>query len=68
MALTNSEFVTSELEIIGKTIGSRSAADAVALLNNAQPACMELPVAHAQSITEAFERTKAKKQVEASTK
>ncbi|WP_156374310.1 hypothetical protein [Pseudorhodoferax sp. Leaf274] len=68
LALTNSEFVSSELEIIGKDIGNRSAADAVALLNDAQPECVELPRAHAQKITEAFGRMKAKEQAGANTK
>ncbi|WP_326538549.1 hypothetical protein [Pseudorhodoferax sp.] len=68
LALTNSEFVSSELEIIGKDIGNRSAADAVALLNDAQPECVDLPRAHAQKITEAFGRMKAKEQAGVNTK
>lgn len=68
LALTTSEFVSSQLKMIEKTIGSRSVADAVALLNDAETECMELPLAHAQSIAEAFERTKAKKGAGAHTK
>ena len=68
LALTNSEFVSSELEMIGKDLGNRSAADAVALLNDVQPECVELPLAHAQPIAEAIERMKAKRQAGVNTR
>lgn len=61
IALTNSEFASSELEVIGKTLDGRSASEAVALLNDVSPECAEIPVAHAKRIADGLKRLKSRK-------
>lgn len=62
LALTSPEFISSELEAIGKNIGGLPASETVRSLIDIGPECADLPLAHSQPIAQAFEQLKTRKE------